>query len=103
MDPPVSDPRVAMHSSMATAAAEPPEEPPGMRVLSHGLRVVKKAEFSVELPMANSSILRRPKTMAPAARSFSTTVASYGETKFARIFEPQLHGCPLTQSTSLRA
>ena len=31
-----------MHSSAATAAAEPPDEPPGMRVMSHGLRVTPK-------------------------------------------------------------
>src|ERR1041384_6594628 len=55
MDQPVSEPSVARHSSDATAAAEPPEEPPGTRVRSHGFRVVKNAEFSVELPIANSS------------------------------------------------
>ena len=65
-----------MHSSAATAAAEPPDEPPGIRVTSHGLRVTPKAEFSVELPIANSSMLQRPKTIAPAAFSFSIAVAS---------------------------
>ncbi len=64
-----------MLSWAATAAAEPPEEPPAMRVWSHGLRVTVKAEFSVELPMANSSMFRRPKTMAPASCNFSMTVA----------------------------
>src|SRR3954467_9534954 len=63
IDPPVSEPSVAMHSSAATAAAEPPEDPPGIRSKSHGLRVVKKAEFSVELPIANSSMFNRPKTI----------------------------------------
>ena len=76
MEPPVSEPSAAMHSSAATAAAEPPDEPPGMRVVSHGLRVTPNAEFSVELPMANSSMFSRPKTIAPAAFSFSMTVAS---------------------------
>ena len=47
-------------ATAATAAAEPPEEPPGTRVRSHGLWVVKKAEFSVEEPMANSSRLVFP-------------------------------------------
>src|SRR5256885_16269619 len=89
MEPPVSEPRLPRHSLAATAAADPPEEPPGMRSVSHGLRVAPKAEFSVELPMANSSIFSRPKMIAPAALSFSITVASYGDTKFFRIFEPQ--------------
>jgi hypothetical protein len=70
IEPPVSEPSAAAHSSAATAAAEPPDEPPGIRVVSHGLRVVKNAEFSVELPMANSSMFKRPKTIAPASRSF---------------------------------
>ena len=72
----MSEPSAATHSSAATAAADPPDEPPGMREVSHGLVVIWKAEFSVELPMANSSMLIRPKTTAPAAFSFSVTVAS---------------------------
>ena len=43
---------------------------------SCGLRVGPKAEFSVEEPMANSSRLVLPITIAPAARRRSTTVAS---------------------------
>ena len=76
MEPPVSEPSAARHSSAATAAAEPPEEPPGIRAVSHGLRVTPNAEFSVELPIANSSMFSRPKTIAPAAFNFSITVAS---------------------------
>src|SRR3954465_2655302 len=100
MDPPVSEPSVARHSSAATAAADPPEEPPGIRSRSQGLRVVKKPEFSVELPIANSSMFNRPKIIAPASFNFSTTVALYGERKLPRIFDEQLHGCPLTASKS---
>ena len=36
MDPPVSVPSAAMQASAATAAAEPPEEPPGIRSRSQG-------------------------------------------------------------------
>ena len=76
MEPPVSDPSDTNASSAATTAAEPPLEPPGMRVVSHGLRVGPKAEFSVDDPMANSSMLVRPNGMAPAAFSRAITVAS---------------------------
>ena len=76
IEPPVSEPSAAKASSAATTAAEPPLEPPGMRVVSHGLRVWPNAEFSVELPIANSSRLQRPKGIAPAARSLRITVAS---------------------------
>ena len=60
----------------ATAAAEPPEEPPGTRVVSSGFRVGPKAEFSVEAPIANSSRLVFPTITAPASRRRSTMVAS---------------------------
>ena len=37
IEPPVSVPSAPKTSPAATAAAEPPEEPPGTRVRSHGL------------------------------------------------------------------
>src|SRR5690242_11614526 len=55
IDPPVSDPRLAQHIPAATAAAEPPDDPPGTRSVSHGFRVTRKALFSVDEPIANSS------------------------------------------------
>ena len=36
IEPPVSVPVVAGSSRAATAAAEPPDEPPGTRCVSHG-------------------------------------------------------------------
>ena len=54
-----------MASPAATDAAEPPDEPPGTVSRSHGLCVVKKPEFSVELPIANSSKLALPTNTLP--------------------------------------
>jgi hypothetical protein len=76
MEPPVSDPRAAMHSPAATAAAEPPLEPPGMRSRSQGFFVMKNPEFSVEEPMANSSMFGLPMSTEPASLSLATAVAS---------------------------
>ena len=76
IDPPVSDPSPRGTKPAATAAAEPPLLPPGTRSTQCGLCVGPKAEFSVELPMANSSMLVLPSAIAPAARKSSTTVAS---------------------------
>jgi len=75
MEPPVSDPRDQGTCRSATAAAEPPLEPPGTRPWSHGLSVFLNAEFSVLEPMANSSMLVLPTTTAPAASSRATHVA----------------------------
>jgi hypothetical protein len=55
MDPPVSVPIAQGAVPAATAAALPPDEPPGTRVRSHGFSTGPKPEFSFEEPMANSS------------------------------------------------
>src|SRR5690349_25084144 len=78
IDPPVSVPRASGAMKAATAAAEPPPEPPGIRSRSHGLRVGPYAECSVEEPIANSSMLVLPRIGRPASLSLRTTVASYG-------------------------
>ena len=76
IEPPVSEPRASGANPAATAAAEPPEEPPGTRSGSCGLRVAPKADVSVDEPMANSSMLVLPITTAPASARRVTTVAS---------------------------
>ena len=76
IEPPVSVPIASGASKAATAAAEPPPEPPGIRVRSQGLWVGPKAKFSVEEPIANSSMFVLPRMTTPAARSRLTTVAS---------------------------
>ena len=79
MEPPVSVPVAAGVSRAATAAALPPEEPPGTWLVSHGLLTAPNAEFSLPEPMANSSQLSLPKLTMPASRSLRTTVASKGD------------------------
>src|SRR3954451_5174494 len=87
IEPPVSEPIDSGASYAARAAALPPPEPPGIRSRSHGLRVGPYAEYSVEEPMANSSMLVLPSITVPAARSRSTIVASYGGGPPPRAFE----------------
>src|SRR5438309_6928210 len=80
IEPPVSDPSASGTIPAATAAADPPLDPPGMRSVAHGLRTGPNAEFSLDDPIANSSQLVLPTTTAPAASSRATAVASYGGT-----------------------
>src|SRR5919112_5447457 len=101
MEPPVSVPTASGASNAATAAAEPPPEPPGIRPRSHGLWVGPYAECSVDEPIANSSMLVLPRIGRPAARSRATTVASYGGIQPSRIFDPQVVGSPCVARTSL--
>ena len=84
IDPPVSVPVAEGVKHAATAAALPPDEPPGMRLTSHGLVTAcglaeGTATFSLAEPMANSSQLSLPKLTMPASRNLRTTVASKGD------------------------
>ena len=103
MEPPVSDPSAHGASPAATAAADPPEEPPGTRATSHGLNVGPYAEFSVDEPIANSSMFVFPSSERPRARQRSATVASYTGTYPARIFEPAVVSTPAVEMRSLNA
>src|SRR3954452_14256453 len=78
IEPPVSDPSASGTIRAATAAADPPLDPPGVRSSAHGFRVGPYAEFSVDDPIANSSQLVLPTMNSPADSIFSTTSASYG-------------------------
>src|SRR5690349_24853286 len=72
IEPPVSVPIASGASNAATAAADPPPEPPGIRSRSHGLWVGPYAECSVDEPIANSSMLVLPRIGRPAALSRAT-------------------------------
>src|SRR6202048_2543822 len=81
-----------MHNSAATADAEPPDEPPGTRVVlepsrRHGLATGPKQEVSFDEPIANSSLLRLPRITAPSPQSCDVMMDSYVGTKLPRIFE----------------
>ena len=78
IEPPVSVPIDSGAWKAATAAAEPPLQPPGTRSRSHGLAVGPNAECSVDEPIANSSMFVLPRITAPASRSRSVMWASYG-------------------------
>src|SRR5919197_1412199 len=103
MEPPVSVPIASGAMNAASDDDEPPPEPPGIRSRSQGLRDGPNAEFSVDEPIANSSMLVLPRITTPALRSRAVTVASYGGTQPSRIFEPHVVGTPSVVRTSLSA
>src|SRR2546421_7245167 len=88
IEPPVSVPSAHGASPAATAAALPPEEPPGTRVRSQGLSTAPKAEFSFDEPIANSSWFVLASKAAPAERRRATAVAVYGGRYPSRMREP---------------
>src|SRR5215216_120417 len=92
IDPPVSVAVAPRQRLAATAAAEPPEEPPGTRGVPsiapsaaaptfeparrHGFTTGPKHEVSFDEPIANSSLLSLPSITAPSRHRFAVTVDS---------------------------
>src|SRR5688572_3956230 len=76
IDPPPSPPSAAGTRPAATAAADPPLDPPVERLGSHGLRATPKVLDSVNGHCPNSGIEVLPTMTAPAARSLRTASAS---------------------------
>ena len=76
IEPPVSVPVAAGTRRAATAAADPPELPPGTYSGFHGLRTGPKCDVSLDEPIANSSMLVLPTSTVPASRRPVTTCAS---------------------------
>ena len=68
IEPPPSLAWAAGTMPAATAAAAPPEEPPGVRSGSQGLRVGPKASGSVTGSRPNSGVLVLPKITRPPRR-----------------------------------
>src|SRR5699024_3773001 len=71
-DPPVSVPMAAGTWPRATAAAQPPLEPPALWVASAGLRTGPVWGLSLVIPKASSCILLMPATTAPWPRRAAT-------------------------------
>src|SRR5690606_25977962 len=76
MEQPKSVPWASGTIPLATAAAEPPDEPAGLRAGFQGLRVAPKTSLTVFAPVANSGVFVLPRINAPDARRRDTTAAS---------------------------
>ncbi len=97
MLPPVSEPMAPRQAPTATAAAEPPELPPGIRLGFHGLRA-----GGLIVPAANSCVVVFPRITAPPSIKVWTdeAFAVAGATS-SRAADPHLVGQPATSKMSL--
>ncbi len=100
IEPSVSPPSAMSARPAATAAADPPLEPPAMRDASQGFAVRPKCGLTVVMPQANSWVLVLPTTSAPAARSAATAGASRSGSR-RKNDEPARVGSPATSIMSL--
>src|SRR4029079_7139205 len=80
IEPPPSLPVQIGIMPEATAAAEPPDDPPGVRSGFHGLRVVPCRYVRVQLVEPNSGDVVSPTSTAPACFNRAASVASWSAT-----------------------
>ena len=86
----------------ATAAAAPPEEPPGVFAGFHGLRVMPVSGLSVTPFQPNSGVVVLPSSTAPCSRSRAVAGASSFHGPFgSTVFEPRSVGQPRVRMMSL--
>ncbi len=95
VDPPVWLPSATGTCPAATAAADPLEEPPGVRPRSRGLAVGPGAKY------ANSVVTVLPTTTAPSDVSSATSGAVVSTRSGEVIGDPQRVGRPATSMMSL--
>ena len=74
---PVSEPIAIGTTPLATKAADPPEDPPVIRLVSHGLYAGPVKHVKFVPPIASSSMDAFAMHTAPAFLSFVTISASY--------------------------
>ena len=101
MDPPPSLPVAMGRRPPATAAAVPPDDPPGVRSGFHGLRVVPCSSVDVQLMPPNSLAVVWAASTAPAVRRRDSEVSSWSETRSLKSIEASVYGQPVTRSSSL--
>ena len=94
MEPPASFPWAMATMPEATAAPAPPLEPPGVRVVSHGLRVGPNLTGSVVAPIAISGRLVLPMAISPARFQRLTSSASSSGTKSPMKFDDSVKRTP---------
>ena len=101
IEPPPSLPVAIETSPPATAAALPPDEPPGVRSVRQGLRVVPCRTVRVRFTPPNSLAVVCPARTTPASSTSRVTmVAVCSATRSASTAQPSLYGQPATRSSS---
>ena len=93
-----SPPDAAGTTPAATAAAEPPLDPPGVIDGDHGFTVGPNSEGSVVQWLPHSGVLVLPNTTSPAARYRSTIQADSVATWVRNAREPIASGAPASDA-----
>ena len=102
IEPPPSLAVPSVSSPPATAAAVPPDEPPGVRSSCHGLHVVPWRTVRVKFMPPNSEAVVCPASTAPPRSRMRWTIVDVDvATRSANGTEAYVNGQPATWSSSL--
>src|SRR5438477_12424860 len=102
MDPAPSVPTASGPMPEATAAAAPPDDPPGVILVFHGLRVMPVSRLSVVPLIPNSGVFVLPSNTAPASRKRAVAGASTFQGCFgSTVRDPRNVGQPRVRIRSL--
>src|SRR5260370_21609920 len=94
IEPPPSVPSANWQNLAASAADDPPDDPPGVFSLFQGLRVMPVRGESVEPFQPNSGVVVLPIRTAPASRRRATEGASSFHGPAASIVRDPRRVCP---------
>ena len=103
IDPPVSEPRAIGATPAATAAPDPPLEPPVMCSGFHGFPVRSQAETRFVPPAASSCMFVFPSSTTPVRRTAPTMAESRLATLPVYAAQQPVVSCPATSKRSLIA
>ena len=101
IEPPPSVPTASAPMPVASAAAAPPEEPPGVLSGFQGLRVMPVRSQSVTPFQPNSGVAVLPSRTAPCSRSRAETGESSSSGAESVAWLPKRAGQPLVRMMSL--
>src|SRR4029077_10210681 len=103
IEPPMSEPVASVAVPAASAAADPPLEPPGEYLVCHGLRVTPQSRDQVTGAQENSGVVVRACTMPPASRIRCAKAAVSSATASRSGSEPSVLRCPAISASSFTA
>ena len=93
-EPPMSVPSASGTQPLATATADPPDDPPALRAGSCGFRVTPQRGLRVKPEWANSGVVVLPTMMAPAAFRRRTITGSWVPGASETVHDPRVAGWP---------
>jgi hypothetical protein len=102
-EPPISDPVASIAVPAASAAAEPPLDPPGAYARCHGLRVTPHSLVQVTGAQQNSGVVVCACTMPPASMIRCTNGAVCEGTSPRNGGDPRVLGLPAIDASSFTA